>query len=470
MLVSPRALAKTMPTALAVYDTRNRVNPWRPAPHLELLNNYLLDVATGRIRRLIVNEPPRHGKTTLIGNYFPAWYLGNWPDRHVLFASYEAAIAKKRGRETRDILERCGRQVFNVSIREDVSGASEWETTERGGMFTAGVRGPFTGRGGNLLIIDDPVKNQEEARSRTVQDNTLEWFKTTALTRVEDRGGIVLVMTRWSQGDLAGRLMDEEPDEWTVLNLPALAEDDDPLGRRRGEPLWPEKFPVHELEKIRATQGPTWFAAMYQGRPVPEGGAVFKREYFKYAVDEPDAWVLQDTNGTRRVPKADCSVYHTMDTAATEKELSDYTVIATWALTPQRDLILTDLVRVRVEAALHRNLVLGVLARHGGVVYVEQVTFGLVLIQTLRNEGVPIRGLKADRDKVSRSRVAEAAYSVGKVYHVRNAQWLPDAERELLDFPNGAHDDIADAVSYGAIMRQYAPDQHATGLDLNPYY
>lgn len=466
-LLSLETLARTTPAGLAVLDS---MGEWRPAPHLSLLNERLLGVAAGRIRRLLVLMPPRHGKSTLVSRYFPAWYVGRWPHRHVLLASYEADVAKRWGRRARDTLQAHG-DAFGVRVRDDVSGAKEWETDQGGGMFAAGVGGPFTGRGGSILIIDDPVKNQVEARSRLLQDRNYEWYRSTALTRLEAGGSIVLVMTRWSHRDLAGAVLEQEKDAWSVVNLRAIAGEGDELGRTPGEALWPERFPLSELEQVRDAQGPTWFAAMYQGHPSPDEGAIFKRAWFRYWSGEGDEYVLHDAGGDRRVSKADCQVFTTADTAATESEQSDYTVFSTWALTPQADMVWLDLVRVRMETTSHESLARGVYAKWGGWIGVEQATYGLRLVQALKNTGLPIRGLKADRDKVARARVAEAVYSVGKAYHPSGAEWLGVAEAELLDFPNGAHDDVVDTVGYAAIVRATVGRiTEGPGLDLTKYY
>ncbi len=201
---------------------------WICAPHLELLNRSLMDVASGVIKRLMICMPPRHGKSEFTSKYFPAWYLGTFPDRRIILTSYEAEFAKEWGRKVRDILQEHGQSYFGVSVRPDTSAANRWNLTGRaGGMVTSGVGGPITGKGADLLIIDDPVKNAEEADSETYRNRAWEWYTSTAYTRLEPGGALILIQTRWHEDDLAGRIleaMEGGGEQWHVLSLPALSE------------------------------------------------------------------------------------------------------------------------------------------------------------------------------------------------------------------------------------------------------
>ena len=229
--------------------------------------------------------PPRHGKSMLTSQYFPAWYIGTYPDRRVIFTSYEADFAMSWGRKARDVIERQG-QAFGIKVRGDSSAAIRWDVDgHTGGMVTAGVGGPITGKGADLLIIDDPVKNDEEARSPRQREKIFEWFRSTAYTRLEPNGAIVLIMTRWHQEDLAGRLLEQKEEQWDLLNLSALAHENDPLGRKPGEALWPARFSVEKLQAIRKTIGPYWWSCLYDQKPGREGRTEWPDEYFT-----PDIW------------------------------------------------------------------------------------------------------------------------------------------------------------------------------------
>lgn len=260
------------------------------ARHLEMLNRKLVDVAEGRTRRLIVTMAPRHGKSECISKYFPAWYIGRFPERRVILTSYEADFAANWGRKVRDLLDEFGPEYFGVRVRRDSSAANRWDLEgHAGGMVTAGVGGPITGRGADIFICDDPIKNAEEAASEAIRERNKDWWRSTAYTRLEPGGSAVIVCTRWHHDDLAGWLIaggagdgDGAASAWEVLNLPALAEDDDPLGREPGEALWPERYDRAALDEIRrsANVGEYFFAAMYQGRPVPKSGGMFKTSWF----------------------------------------------------------------------------------------------------------------------------------------------------------------------------------------------
>ena len=402
---NPLEIARATPMGLASYATKGK---WKAAKHLKLLNRKLIDVAYGKTKRLIVSMPPRHGKSMLISQFFPAWFLGRFPDKRVMLTSYEAGFAASWGRKARDVLEERGREMFNIELRNDSTAADRWDIKgHTGGMVTAGVGGPLTGKGADLLIIDDPIKNAEEAASKTIREKIWDWWGSTAYTRLEPDGAVIIIMTRWNEDDLVGKViqnLEESGEEWEVLNLPALAEEHDPLGRDVGEALWPERFDEKRLDKIRRTIGSYYFSALYQQRPQPQGQTKFRREWFHYAREDPEAYILETATGKRRVLKSLCWKFQTVDPSATEKETSDFFALSTWAVTPDKELIFLGCVHVRADTTKHRELMLGAKLRWNPTFQgVENKTFGLNIIQALVKEGWSIRELKADTDKVSRS-------------------------------------------------------------------
>src|SRR3954469_181146 len=304
-----RKLARMTPAGYGYWCSSRT---WIPAPHLQLLSNKIVDCAMGRIRRLMVFMPPRHGKSELISKYTPAWYLGRWPDKQVMLASYSDTFASSWGRKARDVCEEFNDDLFGVRVDPETAGGGEWHILGRDGvMVTAGVGCGLTGRGAHLAIIDDPVKNQDEAFSETIRDKHHDWWKSTLRTRLMPGGSVILVMTRWHEDDLAGRLikdmLEEDGDQWEILSLPGLAEghpkDDgeagaftttaypparlmvvgsDPLGRRTGEALWPEWFDEAWLLGTRKAAGSYWFGSMYQQTPRDAEGNFFKRSDFRY--------------------------------------------------------------------------------------------------------------------------------------------------------------------------------------------
>ena len=260
---------------------------WQLARHLEILNGALLSVAERRIRRLLVTMPPRHGKSELASRYLPAWYLLVRPEHRVILASYEADFASSWGRKARDVVEELGPH-FGVVVNDASSAANRWDIKDQeGGMVTAGAGGPITGRGADLFIIDDPIKNAEDAMSPTIRAKIWDWYLSTAYTRLEPEAVMVIIQTRWHSDDLAGKLLQHEPGLWHWLNLPALCTGDDLLGRARGEALWPERYSAEALAGIRGTIGARWFEALYQQKPLTEQGNMFKREWFAIAEEVP---------------------------------------------------------------------------------------------------------------------------------------------------------------------------------------
>ena len=449
---------RASPAALAA---RHQAD-WVDAAHTTFLNDHLVRVASTPGQRLIVAMPPRHGKSTLTSRYLPAWYIGTYPTRKVILASYEADFASSWGRGVRDILEEHGADLFGIRIRRDSTAANRWDVEGHGGgMITAGVGGPITGRGANLLLIDDPVKNAEQAASRTYRERVWEWWLSTAFTRLEPGASAVVVMTRWHEDDLAGRLL-ANPEQgggpWTLVALPALAGAGDALGRAAGEPLWPARYGAEALAEIRRSVGSYWWSALYQQAPQPAGGGLFKREHFRtYRADRDgdgaERYTLETPAGRQVVPAKECVRFATMDPAASTKTSADYTVLAAWALTPQRDLLLLDVVRQRLEGPDQPEMMRRAMEKHGlAYIAVERVAYQLTLLQAARRAGLPVRELRADTDKVSRALTAAARYEAGAVYHPRSASWLAEWEDELLAFPKGEHDDQVDTVAYAAIQ------------------
>jgi predicted phage terminase large subunit-like protein len=469
-----RLIARASPVGFAHVLSRGAYVPFA---HLLLLDEQLSALCHGELRRLIVSMPPRHGKSETISKYLPAWYLGRFPDRRVMLASYEASFAQSWGRKARELVAEFGPQLFDVEVCARSAASGAWELAGRaGGMVAAGVGGPLTGRGAHLLVIDDPVKNHEQAQSELPRDKTWDWWRSTARSRLQRDAAVVLVMTRWHEDDLAGRLLahDQELDEadregWSVLELPAVAEPgderadgEDPLGRAAGEALCPELgFDEAWARRTKASVGSYWWAALYQQHPRPADGLLFKRQSFRYFRSVPPGpeaehglYVLEKDDGLRPIGRERCSHFQTADTAASESEQADYTVVATWAVTPERELLLIDLQRQRFEAldvggflerAYHaaepRPAFLGV---------EDFGASGLGVVHELSSKGLSIRRLRPDHDKVTRALLAVARYDEQRVYHARGAPWLRELEDELLAFPNAAHDDQVDVVAYAA--------------------
>jgi predicted phage terminase large subunit-like protein len=433
-------LARRTPAGLAIRASRGR---WTLAPHLRLLNERLLAAARGERPRLMICMPPRHGKSEFASKYFPAWFLGTFPDRRVILTSYEADFAATWGRKVRDVLEGHG-DLFGVRVRKDSAAANRWDLEGYdGGMATAGVGGPITGRGAHLMIIDDPVKNAEEAASETYRNRAWDWYASTAYTRLEPGGIIVLIQTRWHEDDLAGRILahDASRGEWDVLNLPAQAEPDDALGRPEGRALWPERYDDAALATIRVTLGSYWFAALYQQRPRPREGGFFKRAWFSL-VDSG----LADDQYPERV--------RWWDMAATEGG-GDWTVGLLMSRTADGLYTIEDVVRgqwspysrdAEIRRTADRDR-----ARYGFIdQWCEQepgssgVSAAQAFVRLL--EGHAARAERTTGDKQVNAGPLASMAEAGMV-RVLRAPWSESLLAELCDFPTGKHDDQVDAAS-----------------------
>lgn len=260
------------------------------ARHLAFLDECIMQLLSERTASdstsvLIVSAPPRHGKSEFISKYLPAWYLGRHPDHRVILTSYADRLAKTFGRRVRELLEERASWFGLRGIADDVSAANDWQIAGHdGGMLTAGVGGPVTGRGADLLIVDDPIKNAEQAVSETVRQNQWDWFQSTAWTRLEPGGVCVVMMTRWHQEDLVGQLLKCGAEDLGArvieIKLPAIAEENDMLGRAPGEPLWPERWSLAVLERRRALLDDYWWKCLYQQHPGQFGRAEWPDAYF----------------------------------------------------------------------------------------------------------------------------------------------------------------------------------------------
>ncbi len=288
---------------------------YKRAPHLELLNEKLLDLEQRKIKRLMIFMPPRHAKSETASHFFASWYLGKHPDHHIILTSYGAEKAADFGRAARDTLTEFGPAVFDVSIRGDSDAAHRWQIAgDRGGMFTSGIRGAITGRGADCFIIDDPVKDEQEAWSAVIQAGNASWWESVASTRLEPDAVVILIMTRWHLNDLAGYLLSKEGQDWDVLELPAEAIGPDVLGRRKGDFLWEDRFSHQEMvqkktDMVSTDIGAYYWAAMYQQQPsIPAGLLYFDKDAIDY-IDTHEVHDPRERWDTRALPTAPSTGY-----------------------------------------------------------------------------------------------------------------------------------------------------------------
>lgn len=283
--LSLRDLASVSPAWFAQYATGGR---YHCPPHIMLFEKLALSVARKDIRKLMINIPPRHGKSEYWSQYFPAWYLGRFADERFLLSSYSSEFATTWGRKSKQLIEDYGNAVFGIELNTSSKSSHRWDIRgRRGGMSTAGALASITGKGANVMLIDDPIKNDVEANSKLHRERLQEWYKATAYTRLEPNGTMIIIMTRWHEDDLCGTLLREESD-WIHIDIPAIAVENDVLGRELGDALWTERYNVGQLLEIKKTIGNYWFSCLYQQNPVPRGGHLFNRAWFEIVDAVPD--------------------------------------------------------------------------------------------------------------------------------------------------------------------------------------
>lgn len=448
-------IAAASPAAFAFVTGQNK---WLPFEHLLLMDEYIMKVAAGDIDRLIISSSVRHGKSELVSHHLPAWWLGRNPDDQIILASYEAKFAASWGRKARDTLNEYGPQVFGVSVAESPAAADWWYVKDHHGvMVCAGMRGGITGKGANLLIIDDPIKDAEQASSAVYRQKVWDWWQATASSRLQPNGKVIVIMARWHEDDLVGRLQTEQGDRWTILNIPAIAEENDPMHRKVGEALCPEMYDIKALNAKKKELGQYWFASLYQQKPSPAEGLLFKRRNFRYwsKLETNDIlfYILRDGDNTRRYDAGYLTLFQTVDVAGSESKKADWTVVATWGLTPNKDLLLLEVVRQKFQTKEVTQFLKDQNDKHNGIpMWIETFGAGAVPYKELQEDGYPVRTLKAEQGtqqkKWIRAQAAAATYERHAVFHPLEASWLGDYEEELVSFNTGTYDDQVDVTSY----------------------
>jgi len=365
--------------------------------------------------------------------FFPAWYLGRNPKRSIITASYGQELADDFGRRVRNLVsDPLHRSIFPASrLADDSTSMRRFNTTAGGSYYAVGRGGPITGRGANALIIDDPLKDREEAYSDTIRRALHEWYCYVAYTRLQPGAAIVLVQTRWHEDDLAGRMLRERSSDCEVLSLSAIAETDESF-RHEGEALWPQKFPLEMLKQIHVAIGDAAWASLYQQRPSAAEGTIFKRGWWRRFKDPPQC---------KRVIQS-------WDTAFKTGTENDYSVCTTWGVT-ENGYYLLWVWRGRVEfPELKRRMSMLAEQWNPSAILIEDKASGQSLIQELKYaSALPIIPVKVDTDKRVRAEAVTPLIEAGKVYLPESAPWLNDYVDELAGFPTAVHDDAVDSTT-----------------------
>lgn len=412
--------------------------------HHKVMADAFNRIADGSLKRLIVNMPPRHTKSEFASNLFPAWYLGRYPDKKVIQTAHTAELAVGFGRKVRNLVGSPGyKKIFtDVSLSSDSKAAGRWDTNKRGEYFAIGVGGAVTGKGADILIVDDPHSEQEAAlKDPSVYDRTYEWYTSGPRQRLQPGGAICLVMTRWSKRDLTGSIIKASierggADEWEVIEFPAILPS--------GKSLWPGFWPIDQLESLKAELPISKWSAQYQQDPTSEEGAIIKREWW-------NEWTEKDP------PKCDF-VIQSWDTAFLAKETADYSACTTWGVfTNSKDepnIILLDAIQERLEFPDLKARAYEVWKEYKPDAFiVEAKAAGTPLIFELRRMGIPVAEYTPSRgkDKIARTNAISDIFSSGLVWAPKK-RWAEAVIEEFASFPNGDHDDLVDS-STQALLR-----------------
>ncbi len=433
------------------------------AAHLNKLDEALekieLHIATGGTQgngRLIVSMPPRHGKSLTVSRLFPAWLLGRNPTKRIMLTSYGATLAHRNSRLVRNLMRAPIYRAWSGGVRlvmplEGSAAVESWDIADRGGptgggMDAAGVGGGITGKGADLIIVDDPIKSRAEAENPARRERIWEWFTDDLYTRREPGAAVIIVMTRWHLDDLVGRLLRHMPHQWENLCLPALAipdNPDDPLKRAPGAPLWPERFPLETLLETQQTLGEYAWAGLYQQQPIPSEGGLFKRANFReISIDELKAFPIQRT-------------VRFWDLAMTTGEHSDYSVGVLLGHTQRGDLVVLDVRRFRADWYGVKQQIMATARDDGSgvLIGVEATAGGKQVVDQLLREiaGYWAKPYVPKGSKTVRALPLSAKVSAGQVYVIKDT-WTEAYLEEFAGFPYSTHDDQVDATAGALAM------------------
>lgn len=431
-----------------------RFPSYRENWHHKKLADALERVENGTLKRLIVNMPPRHGKSELVSVNFPAWCMGRNKDRSIIAASYGADLATDFGRKVRNIMDDGDyKLLFNTRLAEDAKAKGSWSTNGRGEYNAVGVGGAITGKGGSIAIIDDPVKNREEADSEVVSEKIWDWYRSTLRTRLTPDGAVVIVMTRWRDNDLVGRILEEtrlsSGETWEIITLPAVAENDEEF-RKTGEALWADHYTLDNLEQTKKDIGNYEFASQYQQNPVNRETQIFKQELFRYIDLE-------------QVKEKITNCYVTIDSALSRKANSDSTgVTINWVDGDNVWYIKSYSVKVDptqlIQLIFDLHSVYKPIAIGLEETMMTQAIDPFLTVEMAKKNIFPnVVPLKhGGVNKEVRIKGLLPRYDRGHIYHITGL--CLDLERELLRFPASKHDDVMDSLAYQVFLAEAPND------------
>jgi len=399
-------------------------------------------LASGEIKRLIINMPPRHTKSEFGSYLLPAWMVGKNPKLKIIQSTNTTELSVRFGRKAKALIDSPEYQkVFKTKLREDSQAAGKWETAQGGEYYAAGVGSAITGRGADLLIIDDPHSEQDAMNAQALE-RTYEWYTSGPRQRLQPGGSIIVIMTRWNEKDLTGRLLNAQKevkaDQWEIIEFPAIMPS--------GQPVWPEYWKLEDLESVKASIPLSKWNAQYMQNPTSEEGALIKREWWRPWEDE-------------ELPPLE-HVIQSYDTAFMKKQTADYSAITTWGVfRPSEDdppnLILVDAVKARYEFPELRRVAL---EQYGywnpETVIIESKASGLPLTYELRKMGIPVINFTPSKgnDKHTRVNAVSPMFESGLIWAPKEMEFAQEVIEECAAFPYGDHDDLVDSMTQ-ALMR-----------------
>jgi predicted phage terminase large subunit-like protein len=423
---------------------------WKPYKHLQPVIEALEKVARRELTRLMIFMPPRHGKSMAVSETFPSYFIGLHPSMHIIIASYGDVLAQQFGRRNKQKVEEFGKSIFNISISADQASKVDWELAlPRGGgaVTSVGIGGAITGKGADLLIIDDPIKNREEANSITYRNKVWEEWQNTLRTRLEGKfASVIIIATRWHHDDLVGRLLNAEyaaVDDWTIISLPAIAEQNDILGRAVGEPLCAELgYDKAWATKTKADVGSYVWDALFQQHPSVQKGSIFKRYW----------WRFYNT-----LPLKFDRIIQSWDMAFKDMTVSSFVVGQVWGLANAR-IYLLDQLRGHFDFVKTLEAVSALSAKwpisQSQGIYVEDKANGPAVISVLKEKIMGLIAVTPQGSKTSRAYAVTPLVEAANVYlpNVLLQPWVDDYIAELTAFPTGTHDDQVDATTQALSM------------------